>query len=212
MAIDQNALERSLVLRAVEFGLTRVRSLFLYERLMAALPEAQRASAGELYVLVHLVVFVVFFSAAPFSTPAWIFYLFMALGIYRLFDVYSYQLRLALVDAWQTTHPAIDSVRRRILLAAVNFAELIIIFAIIYRTIERAVGAAAFTPVLGGKSQAIALAVSAATNGSIPTSTPVAVASRAIMTVEVLLAVTLLLIVLSLALRAVLTIRGRAGE
>jgi hypothetical protein len=154
----------------------------------------------------------VFLAAAPFGAPAWIFYLFMAVGIYRLVDIYSYQLRLVLVEAWQTAYPGIDSARRRILLAVINFGELIIIFAIIFRTIERAVGAAAFEPILGGKSQAIALAVSTATGGGIFSSVPVAVASRAAMIVEVLLAVTLLLIVLSLILRAVLTIRGRAGE
>jgi hypothetical protein len=212
MAIDQNAVDQSIVLRATEWALTRFRSLFLYERLMAALPEPQRASAGEIYVLAHLAGSVIFFAAAPFGTPAWIFYVFTAVGIYRLLDIYSYHLRRVFVLAWQTGYAGVQSLRRSIFLTLVNFAELIIIFAIIFRTIERSVSAAAFAPIVGGKSEALSLAVSTATAAGFEPRSPIALAARTALIMEVILAVALLLIVVGLIVGAALRVGGRRGE
>ncbi len=212
MAIDQSALERSLVLRAAEFGLNKIRLLFPYERLILILPEDKRTSGGEVYVLAHIAAFGMFFAASPFGAPAWIFYLFTALGIYRLVDIYSFQLRVVLVEVWQEVYQGIESARRSIILTLTNFVELMIIFAIIFRTVERAVDAAAFEPVLGGKSEAIALAVSTATAAGFSAASPVVVVSRAAMIMEVLLAVLLLLIVLALFLQAWPRIPGPRTE
>ncbi len=212
MAIDQSALDRSLILRVTECVLKRSRSFFIYERLMAKVPENWNTTIGECYVLAHLVGFAAFFGAIPLGAPAWIFGLLAVLGIYRLLDIYSFQLKVVLVDAWKKDYRGLQSPRRNIILSFVNFLELIVIFAFVMRTIERWMDSPAFDPELTAKSDAFVLSVSTATAAGFAPAKALALPAEFAMIIEILLALILLAVVIALFLAATPTIRGQSRE
>jgi|GEM_PF-5753884 len=206
MANAMSTEPKSLVLVITRAVLINVGWLFPIDRLISRLPKHLRHAAVEVYVLVGFAVMLVLLFAIPFGAPEWVFHAAVGVALYRLLDIYRTQLRITLVDTEEPGYHVL-SLTRNLVLTLVNFLELIVIFALSFRAIERLTDAEAFSPALASKFDAVLYSVSAATTSGFADMHAVHRLAKVATVGEVLLAVVLLAVVLNLFLSSRVPIR-----
>lgn len=209
MADPKSKPRKSLVLFATRAVLVKAGWLFPVDRLVVRLPYHLQHVGVDTYVLGAFALTLVALFAIPFSAPEWAFRVVVGVALYRLVDIYRTQLRITLVDV-DTEEPGYQvlSLTRSLVLTLVNFLELIVIFALFFRAMERLIDTEAFAPALTSRLDAALYSVSTATTSGFADIHAVDRLAKAATIAEVLLAIVLLAVVLNLFLSS----RGRIRQ